>query len=208
MASQRLCCTVEERSASPDVPNVRVHDITISRPLLESKSGHKIPTAFKTENVPPMAGTGTDVSGRVERVQKAPRSLKKVISHQSIDKVKAMGAIIRRKFSKDLGKGKTVSADDEANAPDSPNMADDLADTGTVVKTPKTSPRGDNKTLEAAVRDNLLIDSPIQEDVTTVDEDADQVFRRSPLKRGRLNDIQWLSSAAGYVRSAFRYMFL
>ena len=83
---------------------------------------------FHWITVPPMSSTGNDLSKRVERVQKAPRSLKKAISHQSIDKVKAMGAIIRRKFSKDLRKGKTVSADDEVNAPDSPNMADDLAE--------------------------------------------------------------------------------
>ena len=55
-----------------------LHDTTILRPLLESKSGQIIPTAFKAENVLPMTGTGTNVSGHVERVQKTPRSLRKL----------------------------------------------------------------------------------------------------------------------------------
>jgi hypothetical protein len=212
MAS-KMCCTADQddRSESPVLP-ARVSDATpAKRPLLPKRNGSQASrfTSARSEELHELRQifeSATDNGSKENSPARTPRprfSRPSIYSLHSLYKIKSVGALIKRKMSKDL------SRSSPATQPKSVQMQTYLStvEPDTVVKVPRGGPNVQLKITKSDLRRDLLSDKQPDEggydpDAEVLDDVARQVGKRASLKRPSLHSIEWTSSPARFVMYA------
>jgi hypothetical protein len=205
MAS-KLCCTAEQdgRSDSPELPNARVSQPTpVNRPLLpkHGSSPNSRFTSARTEDLHELDeifhNARDSDQDRVTpmRTLRARFSRPSMHSIRSLHKMTSMRSLIRRKFSKELPK----KASGISSVHTQPRHRSLTPAPDTVVKQLRNGPKEQLQITKDDLRKDLLSDKKPDEggydsDAEALDEIADNIGKKSPIKRPSIHSVDWTTT--------------
>ncbi|KAI4629042.1 uncharacterized protein J4E87_003302 [Alternaria ethzedia] len=202
----KLCCTAEQddRSDSPELPNARVSQPTpVNRPLLakDASSPNSRFTSARSEDLHELheifhnARDSNEDRAMPMRTLRTRFSRPSMHSIRSLHKMTSMRSLIRRKFSKELPKkAPTVSSPHLQPRPRNITPA-----AGTVVKQLKDGTNQQLQITKDDLRKDLLSDKKPDEggydsDAEALDEIANNIGKKSPIKRASIHSIDWTTT--------------
>jgi hypothetical protein len=205
MAS-KLCCTAEQdsRSDSPELPNARVSQPTpVNRPLLpkHGSSPNSRFTSARTEDLHELDeifhNARDSDQDRVTQMRtlRARFSRPSMHSIRSLHKMTSMRSLIRRKFSKELPK-KALGISSVHTQPRHRSLT---PASDTVVKQLKNGLKEQLQITKDDLRKDLLSDKKPDEggydsDAEALDEIADNIGKKSPIKRPSIHSVDWTTT--------------
>ncbi|KAF2183331.1 hypothetical protein K469DRAFT_728094 [Zopfia rhizophila CBS 207.26] len=206
-----LCCTTEQRSrsASPELPNARISDAAPAiRPLLPnrvSSHGSRF-TSARSEDLNELRqifDNAADPDSKETSSKKSHRLHFAGPSIHSLHKMKSMHALIKRKFSRDLSREKSITHLKDARAK---HVAINQ-EADTVLKVPIDGPNLQFKITKDDLRKDLLSDKKPEEggydsDAEVLDDIARKIGKKTPSKRTSLHSIDWTPSPGSKPPSA------
>ena len=205
--STNLCCAADQRSgsSSPELPNARLSDSTPARrPLLPSKGNsygsgstsaqsedlHKPRQTFES------AATVEYSPGSLARPGRRARTSS---SSHSLQKIRSVQALIKKKLSRDLSKSRSTL---QAKGPASHTTGNENGQ-GTVIKISRQGLDTDVKVTKEDLRNDLLSHKKPGED--SYDPDAEvlgdivkRLERKTPIKRTSIHNIEWNASSPNW----------
>ncbi|KAF2653171.1 hypothetical protein K491DRAFT_718299 [Lophiostoma macrostomum CBS 122681] len=205
--ANKLCCTTDQddRSSSPALPNARLNNVTPAKlPLLpkrQDSDGSRF-TSARSEDLHELQQIfdhAEDRNSKETSPDKTPRSRfmrPSINSLHSLQKVKSVHALIKRRLSKDLSKTTPTSTPKSKSDMDRRQDVDD----DTVIKVARDGPNLQLKITKSDLRKDLLSDKKPDEggydsDAEVLDDVAKRIAKKSPSKRTSIHSIDWKTSS-------------
>lgn len=202
----KLCCTAEQddRSDSPELPNARISQPTpVNRPLLskDASSPSSRFTSARSEDLHELheifhnARDSNEDRAMPMRTLRAHFSRPSMHSIRSLHKMTSMRSLIRRKFSKELPKKAPIISSPHLQ----PRPRNITPAAGTVVKQLKDGTNQQLQITKDDLRKDLLSDKKPDEggydsDAEALDEIANNIGKKSPIKRPSIHSIDWTTT--------------
>ena len=202
-----LCCAADQRSgsSSPELPNARLSDSTPARrPLLPSK-GNSYGSGFtsaQSEDLHKLRRTfesAATIEYSPESLARPGRRARTSSSSHSLQKIRSVQALIKKKLSRDLSKSRsTLQAKGSAS-----HTTGNENGQGTVIKISGRGPNTDVKITKEDLRNDLLSHKKPEEggcdpDAEVLDDIVKRLERKIPTKRTSIHSIEWNASSPNW----------
>ncbi|ORX94665.1 hypothetical protein BCR34DRAFT_219845 [Clohesyomyces aquaticus] len=200
--ANKLCCTADQRdsSSSPDLPAIRVSEATPKKPLLQNEPGSygsRFNSTRSTDihELRLIFDNAKDDDSKEISPPKYRFVRPSIHSLHSLQKVKSVHALIKRRFSKDMPRTKST-----AQLNDTPkNDREQTEAPDTVIKVSRDVPNLQLKITKEDLRKDLFSNKKPEEggydsDAEVLDDIAKGFGKKTPNKRTSLHSIEWTPS--------------